>query len=162
MEIDVKLCLTEINDLLQVVRLVITGFILSGPSCIIARTNMQNYWYFFLFFVIAVVFYVALLLGISLIRYRRRNVGDKCLPYECGVDPATPNARESYSIRFYLLTLAFIVFEVETFFLFPWAIVHDRLKLFGLIEAAIFVAILLLGYVYAWKAGALEFRRKDD
>jgi len=123
---------------------------------------MQNYWYFFLFFVISVIFSVGLLVGISLIRYRRSNVGDKYVPYECGVDPVTPTARESYSIRFYLLTLAFIVFEVETFFLFPWAIVHDRLKLFGLIEAAIFVAILLLGYVYAWKAGALEFRRKDD
>jgi NADH-quinone oxidoreductase subunit A len=123
---------------------------------------MQNYWYFFLFFVISVIFSVALLLAISLIRYRRRPVGDKYLAYECGVDPATPTARDSYSIRFYLLTLAFIVFEVETFFLFPWAIVHDRLGLFGLVEAAIFIAILLVGYVYAWKAGALEFRRKDD
>jgi len=123
---------------------------------------MQNYWYFFLFFVISLVFSIGLLVGISLIRYRRNPTGDKCLPYECGVDPAASTARESYSIRFYLLTLVFIVFEVETFFLFPWAIVHDRLKLFGLVEAAIFIAILLLGYVYAWKAGALEFRRKDD
>ncbi len=123
---------------------------------------MQNYWYFFLFFVISVVFSVALLVGISLIRYRRRPIGDKYEPYECGVDPATPTAREAYSIRFYLLTLAFIVFEVETFFLFPWAVVHDRLGLFGLVEVAIFMIILLLGYVYAWKAGALEFRRKDD
>jgi NADH-quinone oxidoreductase subunit A len=123
---------------------------------------MQNYWYFFLFFIISVVFSVALLAVISLIRYRGRNIGDKYLPYECGVDPVTPTARESYSIRFYLLTLAFIIFEVETFFLFPWAIVHDRLGLFGLVEVAIFMVILLLGYVYAWKAGALEFRRKDD
>ena len=66
------------------------------------------------------------------------------------------------SIRFYLLTLVFIVFEVETFFLFPWAVVHDRLGLFGFVEVVIFLAILLVGYVYAWKAGALEFRRRDE
>jgi len=78
------------------------------------------------------------------------------------VDPATPTARESYSIRFYLLTLVFIVFEVETFFLFPWAVVHDRLGLFGFVEIVIFLGILLFGYVYAWRAGALEFRKGDD
>ena len=78
------------------------------------------------------------------------------------MDPATPTARESYSIRFYLLTLAFIVFEVETFFLFPWAVVHDKLGIFGLVEIFVFLAILLFGYVYAWRTGALEFRRSDD
>jgi NADH-quinone oxidoreductase subunit A len=123
---------------------------------------VSNYWYFFLFLVISLMFAAGLLAVISFIRYRRRPVGDKCEPYECGVDPATPTARESYSIRFYLLTLVFIVFEVETFFLFPWAVVHDKLGLFGLVEVLIFLAILALGYVYAWKAGALEFRRGDE
>jgi len=66
---------------------------------------MQNYWYFFLFFIISVIFSVGLLAAISLIRYRRSNIGDKCAPYECGVDPATPTARESYSIRFYRIQL---------------------------------------------------------
>ena len=123
---------------------------------------MTNYWNFFLFFIIAVLYSVLLLSAISLIRYRRNVYGDKAMPYECGVDPATPTARESYSIRFYLLTLVFIVFEVETFFLFPWAVVHDRLGLFGLVEVLVFLAILLFGYVYAWRAGALEFRRGDE
>jgi NADH-quinone oxidoreductase subunit A len=120
---------------------------------------MKNYWYFFLFFIVSVVYSVGLLAFIALLRYRRNDYGDKRLPYECGVDPATPTARESYSIRFYLLTLVFIIFEVETFFLFPWAVIHERLKLFGLIEVIIFLAILGLGYVYAWKAKALDFRR---
>jgi NADH-quinone oxidoreductase subunit A len=123
---------------------------------------MQNYWYFFLFFVVSVVFSIVLLAAISLIRYRRNDYGDKRVPYECGVDPATETARESYSIRFYLLALVFIIFEVETFFLFPWAIVHDAWKLFGVVEVAVFLAILGLGYVYAWKAKALEFRRGVD
>jgi NADH-quinone oxidoreductase subunit A len=123
---------------------------------------MRNYWFFFLFFIVSLVFSVGLLGFIALIRYRRRPGGDKYEPYECGVDPATPTARESYSIRFYLLTLVFIVFEVETFFIFPWAVVHDKLGLFGFVEIVIFLGILLFGYVYAWKAGALEFRRGDD
>jgi len=123
---------------------------------------VSNYWYFFLFLAVSLMFAAGLLAIISFIRYRRRPVGDKCEPYECGVDPATPTARESYSIRFYLLTLVFIVFEVETFFLFPWAVVHDKLGLFGLVEVLIFLAILALGYVYAWKADALEFRRGDE
>ena len=120
---------------------------------------MNNYWYFFLFLIISIAFSVFLLAFISFIRYRRNESGAKRMPYECGVEPATPTARESYSIRFYLLTLVFIVFEVETFFLFPWAIIHDKLKLFGLIEVIIFLAILGLGYVYAWKSKALDFGR---
>jgi NADH-quinone oxidoreductase subunit A len=120
---------------------------------------VSNYWYFFLFFIISVVYSVVLLAVISFIRYRRHDTGDKRVPYECGVEPMTPTARESYSIRFYLLTLVFIVFEVETFFLFPWAVVHDKLGLFGLVEVFVFLGILLLGYLYAWKAEALDFRR---
>jgi NADH-quinone oxidoreductase subunit A len=120
---------------------------------------MNNYWYFFLFLIISIGFSVFLLAFISFIRYRRNESGAKRMPYECGVEPATPTARESYSIRFYLLTLVFIVFEVETFFLFPWAVIHDKLKLFGLIEVVIFLAIIGLGYVYAWKTKALDFGR---
>jgi NADH-quinone oxidoreductase subunit A len=123
---------------------------------------MTEYWYFFLFFVIATAFAFGLLTAISFIRYRRNDYGDKSMPYECGVDPATPTARESYSIRFYLLSLVFIVFEAETFLLFPWAVAHDRLGLFGLVETIIFLGILGLGYVYAWKAEALDFRRDVD
>lgn len=123
---------------------------------------MGNYWSFFLFFIVATIFSFGLLAVISLVRYRRNDYGDKRMPYECGVDPETPTAHESYSIRFYLLTLVFIVFEAETFLLFPWAVVHDRLKIFGLVEAILFLAILGLGYAYAWKAGALDFRRDLD
>ena len=123
---------------------------------------MQNYWYFFLFFILSIVFSVVLLAAISIIRYKRTDYGDKRATYECGVDPATPTARESYSIRFYLLALVFIVFEVETFLIFPWAVVHDKLKLFGVAEVILFFAILGLGYVYAWKVKALDFRRSID
>ena len=123
---------------------------------------MNDNWCFFLFFLFAVFFSVALLLVTWLIRYKRNDYGQKNLPYECGVDPMTPNARESYSIRFYLLSLVFIIFEVETIFLFPWALIYDQLKLFGLIEMAVFLLILIFGYVYAWRVTALDFRREID
>jgi NADH-quinone oxidoreductase subunit A len=123
---------------------------------------MKNYWYFFLFFVISIIYAAGLLAVLSILRYRRNVYGAKALPYECGVDPATPTARESYSIRFYLLTLVFIVFEVETFLLFPWAVIHEQLALFGLVEVIFFLGILGLGYIYAWKAEALDFRRGHD
>jgi NADH-quinone oxidoreductase subunit A len=123
---------------------------------------MQNYWYFFICTIVALVLSGGLLLFVWLIRYKRNDYGDKSLAYECGVDPITPNARESYSIRFYLLTLVFIIFEVETIFLFPWAVIYKRLKLFGFIEMAIFLLILIIGYVYAWRVTALDFRREID
>ena len=123
---------------------------------------MKDNWYFFLFFVFTLVFSGGLLLFVWWIRYKRNDKGYKRFPYECGVYPITPNARESYSIRFYLLTLVFIIFEVETIFLFPWAVVFDKLKLFGLIEMAIFLVILIFGYIYAWRVSALEFRRDID
>ncbi len=123
---------------------------------------MNNYFYFFLFFIFALVLSAGLLFFVILIRYRRVKIGDKCMVYECGVDPLTENARESYSIRFYLLTLVFIIFEVETVFLFPWAVIYDQLKLFGFIEMSIFLAILIFGYIYAWRSKALEFRREIE
>jgi NADH-quinone oxidoreductase subunit A len=123
---------------------------------------MNNYLYFFLFFVFALIFSIGLLLAIALIRVKRNNYGKKSDPYECGVDPITPDARETYSIRFYLLTLVFIIFDVETFFLFPWAVIQDKLKWFGFIEITLFIVILFFGYIYAWKAEALDFRRSID
>ncbi|MBN2403474.1 MAG: NADH-quinone oxidoreductase subunit A [Spirochaetes bacterium] len=121
---------------------------------------MINYWYFFLFFIITIAFSIGFLLFVALIRFKRNVHDDKTFPYECGVDPVTPTARDTYSIRYYLLTLVFIIFDVETVFLFPWAVINDQLGWFGLIEVFIFILILIFGYIYAWKAEALEFRRE--
>ena len=80
----------------------------------------------------------------------------KLLPYECGMDPVM-DARERFSVRYYLIAMLFLIFDVETIFLFPWAVIYDRLAIFGLIEMVIFIAILVVGYVYAWRKGALEW-----
>ena len=80
----------------------------------------------------------------------------KLMPYECGVDPVG-DARARYTIRFYIIAILFVVFDVETIFLFPWAVQYKALGLFGLAEMLVFLAILIVGYVWVWKKGALEW-----
>ena len=81
----------------------------------------------------------------------------KLSPYECGVEPATPDTRGSYNVRYFLIAVLFIIFDVETIFLFPWAVVFKKIELFGFIEMLIFIVILFVGYFYAWRKGALEW-----
>jgi NADH-quinone oxidoreductase subunit A len=80
----------------------------------------------------------------------------KLEPYECGIEPVT-DARDRYSIRYYLVAMLFVIFDVETVFMFPWAVIMDKLALFGLIEMLVFLFILVVGYLYAWRKGALEW-----
>ena len=80
----------------------------------------------------------------------------KMQPYECGMTP-TGGARVRFSIKFYLVAMLFILFDIEAIFLYPWAVVHRWLGWFGLIEMLIFVAILVVGYVYIWKRGAFQW-----
>jgi NADH-quinone oxidoreductase subunit A len=87
---------------------------------------------------------------------KRVNDPAKLGPYECGITPVG-SARERFHTRFYLVAMLFIVFDIETVFLYPWAIVFKQLGMFGLMEMAVFVAILLLGLVYVWGKGALEW-----
>ena len=80
----------------------------------------------------------------------------KASPYESGITPLG-NTRERFSVKFYLVAILFIVFDLETIFLIPWGVMFRDLGLFGLIEMAVFVLILLAGLVYAWKKGALQW-----
>jgi NADH-quinone oxidoreductase subunit A len=81
----------------------------------------------------------------------------KAEPYECGVEATTFALDSRFSIRYYLIAVLFVVFDVETIFLFPWAVAFDKLALLGFIEMMVFLAILLVGYIYAWRRGALEW-----
>ena len=78
------------------------------------------------------------------------------MPYECGMDPIG-DARRRFSIRFFLIGMLFIVFDIELTFLFPWAVIYDKLHIFGFIEMLIFVLVLALGLAYVWIKGALEW-----
>jgi NADH-quinone oxidoreductase subunit A len=81
---------------------------------------------------------------------------EKLAPYECGIIPGE-DARKAVWVRFYMIAMLFILFDIETVFLYPWAVLYRRLGLFGLAEMASFLAILLIGYAYAWKKGALTW-----
>ena len=76
--------------------------------------------------------------------------------YECGFE-AFEDARLQFDVRFYLLAILFVVFDLESAFLFPWAIVLDQIGLFGFVEMVLFLLVLLVGYIYAWKKGALQW-----
>src|SRR3989440_8952728 len=108
-----------------------------------------------IFVVVATGFALFTLVFTSLIHPSKYNKV-KLEPYECGIEPQT-DARDRYSVRYYLVAMLFVIFDVETVFMFPWAVNVDRLALFGLIEMIVFLAILVAGYVYAWKKGALDW-----
>ncbi len=81
---------------------------------------------------------------------------EKLSAYECGFE-AFEDARMQFDVRFYLVAILFVIFDVETAFMFPWAVVLDQIGIFGLIEMLLFLVILLVGYIYAWKKGALQW-----
>lgn len=86
----------------------------------------------------------------------RRPTQRKLQPYESGMTPIGPGTRRM-PVHFYLIAVLFILFDIEVIFFFPWAVVFRSLGVFGLVEMLIFLAVLLVGYVYAWKKGALEW-----
>jgi len=97
-----------------------------------------------------------LIIGIGHLFGPRRPTERKSLPYESGMTPFGPGTRRM-PIRFYMVAVLFILFDIEVIFFLPWAIVLRKLGLFGLLEMIVFVFVLLVGYVYAWKKGALEW-----
>ncbi len=83
---------------------------------------------------------------------------EKLIAYESGNEP-TEAPRMRFSVKFYLIAILFVLFDVEAIYLYPWAVAYDHLGLFALVEMLFFIFLLLVGYVYAWKKGALEWTR---
>lgn len=108
-----------------------------------------------LFFIIGALF-VAGGLVTSWILRPKRPYPDKLTSYECGELPIG-DAYVKFNIRFYVVALIFLIFDVEVVFLFPWAIVYQNLGAFAFIEMVIFLAILLVGYAYVWRKGDLDW-----
>jgi NADH-quinone oxidoreductase subunit A len=81
---------------------------------------------------------------------------DKTITYESGITPFT-DAHQKFSIRYYIIAMLFLIFDIEAVFLYPWAVAFNHIGLYGFVEMLIFIAILVVGYVYAWKKGALEW-----
>ena len=110
---------------------------------------------------IAVIIVLATLIaliaiGLGILFGPRKNTLAKNIPYESGIKPYGEGTRRM-PVRFYLIAVLFILFDIEVIFFLPWAMVFRQLGLFGLAEMIIFIVILLVGYVYAWKKGALEW-----
>jgi NADH-quinone oxidoreductase subunit A len=106
--------------------------------------------------VLATLFAVASIVVASKLSPRKWTAA-KREPYECGIVPTEGVERERFPVKFYLVAMLFIIFDIETVFLYPWAVAYADLAVFGLVEMAVFIAILLLAYVYVWKRGGLEW-----
>jgi NADH-quinone oxidoreductase subunit A len=84
----------------------------------------------------------------------------KDMPYECGISP-TGDAQHRFSVKFYLVAMLFILFDIEAIFLYPWAVVFKQLKMFGFLEMLTFVVLILVGFFFIWKKGVLDWAQSD-
>jgi len=100
----------------------------------------------------------AAIVSLSWLIGQRKPTRAKLSPYECGMTP-TGDAREPFPVKFYLVAMVFILFDVEAIFLYPWAFIFRQLRWFGFVEMLLYIGILLVGYFYLWKKGALDWNR---
>jgi NADH-quinone oxidoreductase subunit A len=120
---------------------------------------LENYFPILLFLIVGAAFGVApVVMGsvVSRLLGVHRPDSEKLSPYECGFE-AFEDARMKFDVRYYLVAILFILFDLEIAFLFPWAIVLRELGMFGFIAMLLFLAILVVGFIYEWKKGALEW-----
>jgi NADH-quinone oxidoreductase subunit A len=109
--------------------------------------------------ILAIVFAVASRAVSHLVRPNRPNPV-KLSPYECGNDPIRLPRGERFSVKFYVVAMLFIIFDIETIFLYPWAVTFRQLGLFGLVEMAIFLGLVFVAYAYVWRKGGLEWEEQ--
>ena len=120
----------------------------------------QNYLPVLILTIFALVLIALPLVIQYLISPRNNKGGDKLIPYECGEIPEG-SAWAKFNIRFYIIALIFIIFEVEVVFMFPWALVYKDFGLLGFMEMLLFVSILLVGFFYVWKKGDLDWVKME-
>ncbi|HKT42957.1 MAG TPA: NADH-quinone oxidoreductase subunit A [Rhodanobacteraceae bacterium] len=116
---------------------------------------LENYWPILLFLCVAGGIGVALII-VGWIAGPRRPSAEKYSPYECGFE-AFEGTRMQFDVRYYLIAILFILFDLEIAFLFPWATVFSKIGITALIEMFTFLLLLVVGYIYIWKKGALEW-----
>ena len=116
---------------------------------------LENYLPVLIFIMVGVVVGVVMV-GLGFVLGTRKPDSEKLSPYECGFE-AFENARMKFDARYYLVAILFIIFDLEIAFLFPWAVVLDKIGMVGFIAMAVFLGILVIGFIYEWKKGALEW-----
>jgi len=109
---------------------------------------------------LAFAFAVLSLAASSLLRPNRPTPA-KLAPYECGIEPERLPKGERFSVKFYVVAMLFIIFDIETIFLFPWAVGFRRLGLFGLVEMVVFIGLVFVAYVYVWRSGGLDWESAE-
>jgi NADH-quinone oxidoreductase subunit A len=119
------------------------------------ETGLGQYLPILLLLVLAGAFAILSVLASRLLGPRRPTPA-KLAPYECGIVPERV-PRDRFPVKFYVVAMLFIVFDIETIFLFPWAVTFRQLGLFGLVEMAIFIGLVFVAYVYVWQRGGLEW-----
>ena len=118
-------------------------------------TYPETYWPVLLQAIVAMAVATGMI-GISYILGHKVRNRVKDMPYECGITP-TGSARERFSVKFYLVGMLFILFDIEAIFLYPWAVVYRELKMFAFFEMLLFIVLVLAGFFYIWKKGALDW-----
>jgi len=123
--------------------------------------NSYPEMYFPVLLQVAIAMAIAtLMLGLSFILGKRVRNRVKDMPYESGIVP-TGDARHRFSVKFYLVGMLFILFDIEAIFLYPWAVVYRELKMFAFVEMLIFIVLILCGFFYIWKKGALDWSYQE-
>lgn len=117
---------------------------------------LQDYLPVILVMGITFVFAIGAVLAGMLLK-PKNSYSEKLSPWECGVDPVGDANAGKFTVQFYIIAVLFVIFDVETLFLFPWAVVLDKIGVFAFIEMFLFIVILLVGFFYAWAKGALEW-----
>jgi NADH-quinone oxidoreductase subunit A len=105
--------------------------------------------------------FAVLSLAVSSLLRPNRPTPAKLAPYECGIEPERLPKGERFSVKFYIVAMLFIIFDIETIFLFPWAVGFRRLGLFGLVEMVVFIGLVFVAYVYIWRSGGLDWERTE-
>ena len=109
---------------------------------------------------LAFLFAVVSLAASSLLRPNKPTPA-KLAPYECGIEPERLPKGERFSVKFYVVAVLFIIFDIEMIFLLPWAVGFRRLGLFGLVEMVVFIGLVFVAYVYIWRSGGLDWERTE-
>ncbi len=127
------------------------------PSAPISRQNrmLSNYFPVLVFIVVGLILGAVMMLAANILSKRSPN-RIKNAPYECGFD-VFENARMPFDVRFYLVAILFIIFDLETAFFFPWALVLRKIGWMGFSAMMLFLGLLVLGFIYEWKRGALDW-----
>jgi NADH-quinone oxidoreductase subunit A len=116
---------------------------------------LENYLPILVFIAVGILFGLLPMIAGAVLGPHRPNP-EKNSPYECGINPFE-DARLPFDVRFYLVAILFIVFDLETAFLFPWAVVLHHIGWYGFLAMMVFLAVLVVGFIYEWKKGALEW-----